>query len=135
MDGLRQLIEETGTNITSGALPSVQGDEQMLANTFQNLIENAIKYRGSEPACIHVSADRQGSFWVFRVQDNGIGIDPCHHQEIFAPLRRLHGGSSGTGMGLAICKAMIEQMGGRIWVQSYPGEGSTFYFSIPARES
>jgi signal transduction histidine kinase len=135
LDGLRHLILETQASVTYGAMPQVRGDEQLLAKVFQNLVENAIKYHGENPPSIRISADIQNEFCTFRVQDNGIGIDPIHHQEIFAPLRRLRGNQSGTGMGLALCKAMIEQMGGRIWVNSYAGEGATFYFCLPTRDN
>jgi len=108
-------------------------DEVQLGRVFQNLIGNAIKFRGDEPPRIHVSAEEQENEWRFAVRDNAIGIKPRHHDRIFAVFQRLHGRSAypGTGIGLAICKRIVERHGGRIWVESELGKGSTFYFTMP----
>lgn len=126
------LIEETDAVVTAGPLPVVLGDDVMLVQVFQNLIENAIKFRGDDPPRIHIGAERQDGEWRFTVTDNGIGIDPRHADSIFMLFRRLHGADrfAGTGMGLAICKKIIETHGGRIWVESEPGRGARFHFTL-----
>lgn len=135
-DNLAKAVEETSTVIYQDPLPVVLGDEVQLLQVFQNLIANAIKFRGTEPPQIQVTADRQGPEWVFAIRDNGIGIAPEHQERIFSIFQRLHHRSEypGTGIGLAICKKVVERHGGRIWVESQPGKGSTFYFSIPEAE-
>jgi signal transduction histidine kinase len=132
-------IHESGATITHGDLPAVQADEWQVVQLFQNLISNAIKFHGAEPPRVHVSAARgQGSpgAWVFAVHDNGIGIAPEYYERIFVIFQRLHGRSQyeGTGIGLAICKKIVERHGGRIWVESQPGQGTTFYFTLPDRD-
>jgi light-regulated signal transduction histidine kinase (bacteriophytochrome) len=129
-------VEETSTVIYQDPLPVVLGDEVQLLQVFQNLIANAIKFRGAETPQIQVTADRQGPEWVFAIKDNGIGIAPEHQERIFSVFQRLHHRAEypGTGIGLAICKKIVERHGGRIWVKSQPGKGSTFYFSIPEAE-
>jgi light-regulated signal transduction histidine kinase (bacteriophytochrome) len=104
-----------------------------LQQVFQNLIANAIRYRRSLPPRIVVAAVSQDDRWLFSVQDNGIGIEPQYKEQIFGIFKRLHGGADypGSGMGLAICQRIIERRGGRIWVESEPGQGSTFYFTMP----
>jgi light-regulated signal transduction histidine kinase (bacteriophytochrome) len=103
---------------------------------FQNLVGNAVKFHGNENPRVHVSARRNGKEWIFAVKDNGIGIDPRHQDRIFAIFQRLHSRKAypGTGIGLAICKKIVERHGGRIWVDSAEGQGTTFYFTMPIAE-
>jgi signal transduction histidine kinase len=130
---LEATIRESAAQVSNGSLPIVQGDEIQLGQVFQNLIGNAIKYRSESPPIVHVSAEREDSAWRFTVRDNGMGIDPQYHDRIFGIFKRLHGRElPGTGMGLAICKRIIERHGGRIWVESATGQGSAFHFTIPA---
>jgi signal transduction histidine kinase len=104
----------------------------MLTQLFQNLISNSIKYRSEETPRIHVEAEKDGEGWLFAVRDNGIGIDPQDAARVFGMFRRLHGNEiSGTGIGLALCKKIVERKGGRIWVESETGRGATFKFTIP----
>jgi PAS domain S-box-containing protein len=134
---LAVAIEESGALITHDVLPTLTTDETQLAQVFQNLLGNAIKYHGIETPKIHVSARRNtNAEWVFSVRDNGIGIDPEYFESIFVIFHRLHGRDEyeGTGLGLAICKKMLERLGGRIWVESQPPNGSTFYFALPAKK-
>ncbi|MGB2937339.1 MAG: ATP-binding protein, partial [Phycisphaerae bacterium] len=133
LSNLEMAVEETGAVVTHDPLPRVMADEVQLGRVFQNLIGNAIKFRGDEPPRIHVSAEEQENEWRFAVRDNALGIKPRHHDRIFAVFQRLHGRSAypGTGMGLAICKRIVERHGGRIWVESELGKGSTFYFTMP----
>jgi light-regulated signal transduction histidine kinase (bacteriophytochrome) len=129
---LQALIQESGATIDCGPLPSVTSLELPLVQLFQNLISNAIKYRSADPPVIRISAREQESGWIFSVQDNGIGIDPKYFDYIFGVFRRLHGAQkSGTGIGLAICRAAAERLGGRIWVESDLGAGSTFHVALP----
>jgi signal transduction histidine kinase len=133
MTNLRQSIEETGATITHDALPEILFDRARLGQLFQNLVGNAIKYRSSLPPEVHVTAARQGDQWIFTVRDNGMGIDAAHLKTIFEPFRRLHGRDlPGTGLGLPICERIVEGFGGSIWVESEPGKGSVFYFSVAA---
>ncbi|HXN48074.1 MAG TPA: ATP-binding protein, partial [Bryobacteraceae bacterium] len=130
---LQAAIEESHANVTSDPLPVVNVDSGQLAQLFQNLIGNAIKFRGKEPPRIHVAVERQAKEWVFSVQDNGIGIEPRHLERVFVIFQRLHSAAEypGTGIGLAICKKIAERHGGRLWVTSEPGAGSAFHFTIP----
>ena len=133
---LQVAIAESGAIVTSGPLPTVVAEEVMLTQLFQNLISNSIKYRGEETPRIHVSAERDGEGWLFAVRDNGIGIDPQDAGRVFGMFRRLHGNEiSGTGIGLALCKKIVERKGGRIWVESEAGRGATFKFITPDHKS
>ncbi len=130
---LEVAINDSGASITSGPLPAVRIYKFQLEQVFQNLIGNAIRYHGSERPQIHVAAERRGNKWLFSVRDNGIGIEPQFQEQIFGIFKRLHSADqySGTGMGLAICQRAVERTGGKIWVESEPGVGSTFFFTIP----
>ncbi len=133
---LRVAIEESGAVVTHDPLPTVMADVSQLTQLFQNLIGNAIKFHDEEPLRVHISAEQKGNEWVFSVCDNGIGIDPEYANRIFVIFERLHGKEyPGTGIGLAICKRIIERHRGRIWMESEPGKGSTFYFTIPRSET
>ena len=133
---LKSRIEQSGAQITSSDLPVVSMQEVHLAQLFQNLVSNAIKYRGNESPRIQISAGQQHGWWVFSVADNGIGIDPRYGTQIFGLFKRLHTRDEypGSGIGLAICQRIVEQHGGRIWLErSAPGQGSVFCFSLPAK--
>jgi len=132
MANLKIAIEECSASVSYDTLPTVMGDEGQLVRLFQNLIGNAIKFRREETPQVYISALRRNNIITFTVKDNGIGIDPQHSQSIFEIFRRLHTREEypGTGMGLAICKKIVERHGGHISVQSQPGQGSTFYFSV-----
>ena len=134
---LKVAIEESRAVVTHDYLPTLIADEGQLVQLFQNLIGNAIKFCNQEPPRVHVSSETRANTWVFSIRDNGIGIDPQHAQRIFEMFKRLHTREEypGTGMGLAICKKIVERHGGHIWVHSQPGEGSTFYFTIPVTGS
>jgi PAS domain S-box-containing protein len=132
---LADAIAKSGAQITSDPLPSPRVQGAHLQQLFQNLIGNSIKYRSpGRPPVVHVSAERQDRFWMFSVSDNGIGIAPEHREKIFGLFKRLHSSEeySGTGLGLVICQRVVERYDGRIWVESEPGQGSTFRFTLPA---
>jgi PAS domain S-box-containing protein len=133
---LDTAIKDSGAGISHTALPAVRMHQFQLEQLFQNLIGNAIRYRGSDAPRIHVAAERQRGNWLFSVQDNGIGIDPQYKEQVFGIFKRLHSAAEypGTGMGLAICQRIVQRSGGRIWVESELGRGSTFFFTIPCRE-
>ncbi|MEW6087819.1 MAG: PAS domain S-box protein [bacterium] len=133
---LSSVIEETGTVITNDPLPVSVCSESNFIQLFQNLISNAIKFRGKNAPHIHISAKKHVNEWLFSVRDNGIGIDEKYRDKIFLIFQRLHGRDKypGTGIGLSICKKIVETHGGRIWVESQVGKGSTFYFTIPANK-
>ena len=133
LSNLKASIGDSGALVTHDPLPTLIADGSQLAQVFQNLISNAIKFKGGKPPCIHISVKKDGSEWVFSVADNGIGIDREFFDRIFVIFQRLHSRDkySGTGIGLAICKKIVRQHGGRIWVESEIGKGSTFYFTIP----
>lgn len=132
LENLQVAIAENKAIITHDPLPIVMGDETQLIQLFQNLISNAIKFRREEPPQVHICAVQQNNEWVFSVRDNGIGIEAEYFERIFLIFQRLHGRSEypGTGIGLAVCKKIVDRHGGRIWVESIPGEGTTFYFSL-----
>jgi len=133
---LAGAIAQSSAQISHGALPQVQADPGQLAQLLQNLIGNALKFRGQRAAVVHLGARREGADWVFRLADQGIGIEPQYFGRIFEVFKRLHTRDEypGTGIGLAICKKIVERHGGRIWVESQPGQGATFYFTLPAGE-
>ena len=126
-------IEESQAMVTRDPLSTVRGNEKQLLQLFQNLLSNALKFRGEQSPCVHVSAKRHDHEWLFSVRDNGIGIDPQYADRIFIVFQRLHTIAEypGTGIGLAICKKIVERHGGRMWVESQLGKGATFYFTIP----
>jgi len=129
---LDTAIRKSETSVTYDALPKVWCDATKLGHLFRHLILNAIIFRRQEPPQIHLSAIREGSQSVFSIRDNGLGIDPRFHDQIFAIFKRLHGRDyPGNGLGLAICKRIVEQYDGRIWVESKPGHGSNFRFTLP----
>jgi PAS domain S-box-containing protein len=130
---LESSIRDSGGRVTWDQLPVIMGDRSQLVQLIQNLIGNGLTYRGDKPPHIHLSAERSGKEWVFSVCDNGIGIDPKHYEQIFEIFKRLHDQKDypGTGIGLAVCRRVVIRHGGRIWVQSEPGHGSTFFFTIP----
>jgi light-regulated signal transduction histidine kinase (bacteriophytochrome) len=136
---VKTAIEESGSVVTYESLPVVRGDRTQLTQLFQNLIANAVKYHSEKPPFIHVACvsrftpDNKPEF-LFSVRDNGIGIAPQYADRIFVIFQRLHSPEEypGTGVGLAICKKIVEHHGGRIWVESQLGRGATFYFTLPS---
>jgi light-regulated signal transduction histidine kinase (bacteriophytochrome) len=133
LTNLRNAMEEAGASVTWDPLPTVRADEGQLAQLFQNLIGNALKFRSASVPRIHVSSSEKPTEWEFALADNGIGIEPQYSERIFMVFQRLHNKAEypGTGIGLAICKKVVERHGGRIWVESKPGEGTTFRFTLP----
>jgi light-regulated signal transduction histidine kinase (bacteriophytochrome) len=129
---LDAAIRESGAQITYDPLPQVLFDFDQLTQLFRQVIANSIKFRGTNPPQVHISASDSGEAVRFSIRDNGIGIHPQYHEHIFGVFKRLQGREiPGTGMGLAICKRIVEQRGHRIWVESEPGLGATFYFTVP----
>ncbi len=135
LDNLKVAIDESGAQVTWDQLPTVLADDTQLVQLLQNLVGNSIKFRGPEPPRVHIAAVDRGMEWEFTVQDNGIGMAPEHLDRIFLIFQRLHTKTEypGSGIGLAICKKIVERHGGRIWVTSQPGKGATFHFTIPVR--
>ena len=136
MNDLQLAIAEAGATVTCDNLPVVLADSVQLAQLFQNLLGNALKFRGDDPIRVHVGTVRREDGWEISVSDNGIGIEPQFFVRIFGIFQRLHSRSelSGTGIGLAVCKKIVERHNGRIWLESEPGRGSTFYFTIPDKK-
>jgi len=133
---LTPAIEASGAIVTSERLPTVRSNEIHLVRLFQNLISNAVKYRRQDPVQIHVTAEQYGPCWVVSIEDNGIGIAPEHQENVFKAFMRVGDRDvPGTGLGLAVCKKIVESLGGTIWVKSVPGAGSIFCFSIVAEEN
>lgn len=131
---LHQAVDESGATITHDPLPTLAVDRGQMVRLFQNLVGNALKYRSAgRPPLVHVRAEERESEWVISVKDNGIGFEPAHAASIFTPFRRLHSQDEypGSGVGLAICRKIVEGHGGQIWAESKPGEGSTFSFTLP----
>jgi light-regulated signal transduction histidine kinase (bacteriophytochrome) len=132
---LKVAIEESNAVVTHDPMPTVTADDVQLNQVFQNLIGNAIKFHseGTQPE-VHIGVAQRETSWVFSVRDNGIGIDPQHFERIFMVFQRLHNHQAypGTGIGLAVCKKIVERHGGRIWVESELGKGTTFFFTLPA---
>ena len=135
--GLKLALEESKVQVVCGKLPVVMADESQLIQLFQNLISNAVKFRKSERARIDVSAIQTDGEWIFSVKDNGIGIPFEHAERIFVIFQRLHTREEypGTGIGLAICKKIVERHKGKIWMESKAGEGAAFFFTIPATKA
>ena len=133
LKNLSTTIQETGAVLTVAHLPKVRGDRVPLIHVFQNLISNALKYRGKELPKVNISAEESEGSWRFAVRDNGIGIPKAYHDQIFGLFKRLHDRNEypGTGIGLAICQKVVERYGGRIWVESEGRQGSTFFFTLP----
>ncbi len=133
LDNLQTAIEESGAEVVREPLPSVMGDDAQLVQLFQNLLSNAMKFRGDRVPRVQIRAEPAGKEWIFSIRDNGIGIDPQYAEQVFVIFQRLHTRVEypGTGIGLAICKKIVERHGGRIWVESEPGQGTTFFFALP----
>lgn len=130
---LQIIIEESKAEVTHDPLPTVNADQVLMVQLFQNLISNALKYRSQSPPLVHISAARVDRDWIVSIRDNGIGIDPQYHDRIFGVFKRLHGREiPGTGIGLAICQRILQKHAGKIWVESKPGAGSVFKFTLPA---
>ena len=136
LQNLQAAIEESGASVEAGQLPWLVADGTQLIQLFQNLVANAIKFRGAEPPLIRINAERSGREWRFSFADSGIGIAPEHAELVFVIFKRLHTRSEypGNGIGLSICKKIVEQLGGRIWVESVPGRGCTFFFTLPGKD-
>jgi light-regulated signal transduction histidine kinase (bacteriophytochrome) len=130
--GVAPTVRDTAATIEYSPLPSVNGNWELLSTLFRNLLTNALQYRGAAPPRVTISAERDRDDWRFAIGDNGIGIDAQHRDLVFAPFQRLHGSDQpGAGLGLATCNRIVELHGGRIWVESTMGNGSTFFFTLP----
>jgi signal transduction histidine kinase len=137
LQNLKLALEDNHATVTHEPLPKVMADDRQLEQLFQNLVGNAVKFHGTEPPRVHVRAERSNGSWMFSVKDNGIGLDPQYSDRIFLIFQRLHTREeyAGTGIGLAVCKKIVERHGGRIWVESEPGKGADFRFTLPASDS
>jgi len=135
LTAVKEPLDSVQATVTRDVLPTLFADGSQVEQLFQNLLFNAVKFSNGQRPRIHVGAQIQDGEWVFSVTDNGIGIDPQYAEQIFVIFQRLHARDEypGTGMGLALCKRIVERRGGRIWVESQPGEGATFYFTMPQR--
>ena len=133
LEELQEAVEASGAVVTSDALPEVMADPVQLAQVFQHLIGNAINHRGDEPPQIHLKAESTEGAWLFSVEDNGVGMNLADAEQVFYLFSPLHTrrGDVGTGISLAVCKRIVERHGGRIWVESEPGKGCLFYFTVP----
>jgi light-regulated signal transduction histidine kinase (bacteriophytochrome) len=132
---MERVVVETGARITSDPLPAVRGDAVQLGRVFQNLISNALKFKGAEQPEVHISVEEFSKHWKISVRDNGIGIEPEYQDKVFKIFKRLHSREDypGTGIGLAVCQRIIERHGGNIRVESVFGKGSTFWFTLPKK--
>jgi light-regulated signal transduction histidine kinase (bacteriophytochrome) len=135
--GLTDWIRQNDARITHDPLPMVRADARQLAQILWHLVHNAIKFHGPAQPQVHIGAARRDGHWQFHVRDNGIGIEPQYAERVFGVFQRLHGADAypGTGIGLALCKKIVERHGGRIWVESELGAGATFYFTLRDVES
>lgn len=132
---LQKEVRENQAEVTYDRLPRVSGDPDRLVQLLEHLLSNALRHRGPEPPRIHISAEKREGEWLFAVRDNGPGMEAGFLERIFNPFERLRGNrTGGPGMGLATCRAVVERHGGRIWAESAPNQGSTFFFTIPALE-
>src|SRR5208283_2022952 len=133
INDLKIAIEDSGAKIIYDKLPEITANEVQIRQVFQNLIGNSIKFRGGKPPKIEIKAERKENEWLFSIKDNGIGIDMKYKDKIFVIFQRLHTRTEypGTGIGLVLCKKIVEKHGGRIWFESEPGKGSIFYFTMP----
>ena len=130
---LHTLIRESGAEISYDSLPSLKVNPNQMGLLLQNLLANSLKFRNEKSPMVHLSARQEGGEWVISIRDNGIGFDPQYAEAIFKVFKRMHSQEEypGTGIGLAICKKIVERHGGHIWAESQPGCGATFYFTIP----
>lgn len=136
LTGLQVEIEDSDAEVEVGSLPTVSADRNQLEQVFQNLVSNALKYTEGGSPRVEIDAEKRGGEWAFRVADDGIGIDPEWQDRIFEVFERLHSREEydGTGIGLSVCQKIVERHGGDMWVESEPGDGSTFWFTIPDTE-
>lgn len=136
LSDLGGLMAETGAIVTHAPLPTISVDASQLAKLFQNLVVNAIKFCTEKQPLVHIGAEPEDDGWRLSVRDNGIGVDPSHSEEIFHAFQRLHSREyPGTGIGLAICRRIVDRHHGRLWIESEPGSGSTFFFTLPHRDA
>jgi two-component system, sensor histidine kinase and response regulator len=135
LEDLRVDLDKAGARVERGPMPSLRANAILFGQVLQNLIANALKFAGAAPPAIHISGEERGADWLFRVRDNGVGIEAAYHERIFGLFERLDGEAAvGSGVGLTLCKRAVEKHGGRIWVESTPGQGSTFHFTIARSE-
>jgi two-component system, chemotaxis family, sensor kinase Cph1 len=136
LESIRTSVEQQSAVVRHQPLPKLYCDARQIACVFVSLIENAIKFRSDQGVEVSIAVVREQNFWVFSIRDNGIGIDPRHQARIFSMFKRVHSGAySGAGIGLAVTRQIVEEHGGRIWVESQLGSGATFYFTLPASET